>query len=83
MGRKTKEITMPDPATDPDDPDLAAHDALAALVDMLRGLALPEAAGPDPVDPAVFNFPRAQVWAILTVGLLLDKRLAMSERHRG
>lgn len=74
---------MPDPATDPDDPDLPAHDLIAALLETVRAAALPEASGPGPIDPSVFNFPRAMVWAIATVGLLLDKRLAMSERHRG
>lgn len=74
---------MTDPATDPDDPDLEAHDLFAALLETVRVAAMPEAMGPDPIDPAVFGYPRAQVWAICTVGLLLDKRLAMSERHRG
>lgn len=71
---------MVDLDADPDDPDLPAHTALAALLEVVRAAALPE--GEDAI-ATVLNFPRATVWVIATIGLLLDKRLAMNERNRG
>jgi hypothetical protein len=72
---------MVDPDRDPDDPDSAVHDALVDLLEAVKLAALPEAGGP--LDTTVLNFPRATVYAIVAVGLLLDKRLAMNERNRG
>jgi len=63
-----------------DDPDSPLHDLLVAALEAVQLAALPE--GPDGLAGAL-NFTRGICYVLATVGLLLDKRLAMSERNRG
>ena len=71
---------MVDPDRELGDPDSDTHDLIVTLLGTIQNAALPE--GPDGLAGAL-NFTRGICYVIATVGLLLDKRLAMSERNRG
>jgi len=72
---------MPSPDREADDPDTAAHDALVAVVQAIKDEFFPDGSSTTLLNVTFEN--KAIVAAILAVGLMLDKRLAMSERQRG
>jgi len=71
---------MVDPDRDPLDPDSAAHDDLVALLAQTATNSFPSGGV---FDGILTSENRAVVVALAAIGLILDKRLAMSERQRG
>lgn len=71
---------MVDADRDPADPDSAAHDALVTLLQQTSENTFPSGGV---FDGILTSENRAVVVALAAIGLILDKRLAMSERQRG
>jgi len=71
---------MPDPDRTVDDPDSAVHDALVAT---LQQASENNFVSGGPFDGILTADNRATVVALALIGLMIDKRLAMSERQRG